>query len=282
MAKKYLGVNTVAEMEALISTKEKFVELMPEFEKKAGGVKFMSANSLTSILMRISGAYNVQADGSYVITKEIEEAFRDVMDFHKMGHYYTPVYDDKTMITNGAKNGKFFSHMYPAWAVQEIMEWDQPGKWAIANPPFKFTMGGTFIAVTNTADKDLVWDFLSSTFLNEKWILENMTGFGMVANAKIMNEYLAGSDVGGNEYFGGQNTIAKFAEISAGIDNVIPTSIYDAGLSKVMEDITNGLTVDGTISNEKEAVNKLKKELATLYPDLKIVNKQVFTMSDKK
>jgi hypothetical protein len=109
-----------------------------------------------------------------------------------------------------------------------------------------------------------------------------MTGFGMVANAKIMNEYLAGSDVGGNEYFGGQNTIAKFAEISAGIDNVIPTSIYDAGLSKVMEDITNGLTVDGTISNEKEAVNKLKKELATLYPDLKIVNKQVFTMSDKK
>jgi len=281
MAKKYLGVNTVAEMEALISKKDKFITLMKDFEKKAPGVKFMSTNYMASVLLSLSGAYNVQPDGSYIITKEVAEAFKDVKEFYEMKNFYSPTYD-KTAIMNGAKKDKFFSHMMPAWAIQDIKEWGQSGKWAIANPPIKYAMGGTFIAVSNTADKDLVWDFLASTFLNEKWILDNMSGFGMVANSKIMKEYLANSDAGGNEYFGGQNTIAKFAEISAGVDNVISATLYDSGLKKVTDDIINGLTIDATIKNENEAVNKLKQELATLYPDLKILNEQQVSMSDKK
>lgn len=272
LAKQYLGINSVSEMEKMIATKADFIRLMKEFEQKMPGTKFISTNSLANIEMTLSGAYHFEEDGSYLITKDIEKAFKNVKDYYEMNYFYTPNYD-KTMIMNGTKKDKFFSHLNPAWAVQDIMEWDQPGKWAIANPPIKWVTGGTFIAVTNTADKDLVWDFLSKTFLNENWMLENMSGFGMVANAKLMKEYLEAANIKSDGYFGDQNTIEKFAEISSDVDMVIPATLYDKGLGTLLGDIINGLTIDGTIKDEKEAVKLLKDGLTMLYPDLQIVEK---------
>lgn len=269
MAEKYLGVKTPEEMEALIPTQDAFIGLMSEFEKKAPGTKFLTRNALSTIELTVSGAYNFQADGTYVITKRVQEGLKNIKDYFNKGNFYTPAYD-KTAVLNGTKENKFFGALEPAWAVQDIKEWDQSGLWQIANSPFKWTAGGTFMAVTTNADQDLAWDFLSKTFLNEEWVLKNMSGFGMVANSKLMNDYISKEGISGNDYFGGQNTIKKFAEISASITSVIPATAYDSGLGTALGDIVNGLTVDATIKDEVEAVNKLKEALNLLYPDLKV------------
>lgn len=270
MAEKYLGVKTPEEMEALISTPDSFIKLMTEFESKAKGTKFLTRNALSLVEMATSGAYNFEADGSYKISKKMQEGFKNIKKYYAMNNFYTPAYD-KTAVLNGTKKDKFFGALEPAWSVQDIKEWNQPGLWQIANPPFKWVTGGTFMAVTTNADQDLAWDFLSKTFLNEEWLLKNMEGFGMIANSKLMNNYITKSGAGKNDYFGGQNTIKKFSEISASITQVIPATMYDSGLGTAIEDVINGLTVDGTIKNEVEAATKLKEALSLLYPDLKVI-----------
>lgn len=269
LAEKVLGVKTPEEMEALIPTQEAFVKLMSEFEKKVPKTKFLTRNALSTIELSVSGAFNVAQDGSYVITKRIQEGFKNIKNYYTMNNFYTPSYD-KTSILNGAKDDKFFGALEPAWAVQDIKEWNQKGLWQIANSPFKWTAGGTFMAVTTNADQDLAWDFLSKTFLNEEWLVKNMEGFGMIANSKLMGDYITKSGTAGNEYFGGQNTIKKFADISASITQVIPCTPYDSGLGTALGDIVNGLTVDSTIKDEVEATTKLKEALNLLYPDLKV------------
>ncbi|WOO86724.1 extracellular solute-binding protein [Mollicutes bacterium LVI A0039] len=272
LASQCLGINSVEEMEAATKTFDGYTELHSKLSTSSDaackGMSMFGFPDYRDGFLTEAEAYKFQEDGSYVITKEYGEALETLKTIVDSGMVYSPD-GDKTQITSANFDNKILGNLSPAWGTQLILEYEQPGLWAVADSPLDFTAGGTYLAATPTADTEMVKEFLNMTFLNEEWLVNNMDTFGMVGNETVMNQYLETTSAE-NPYFGGQNTVAKFAEINDSITDYNPVSVYDAGLGTSLEEVYQGYVVDGTIKSTDDAKQQLKDKLASLYPELEV------------
>ncbi len=273
LASQCLDINSVEEMEAATQTIEDYGTLYEQLQasddKTCSSMALLSKPAFATGYLQGTGAYEFNEDGSYTVPAELADAFdylKEVMDSNAV---YSPT-SDETQITAGTQNDAFLGNIIAAWATQDTILYDQPGQWAIADTPLDFTAGGSYIAVTTNADTEMVKEFLDMTFLNEEWLVDNMEMFGMVGNESIMNKYLETAD-GENDYFGGQNTVEKFAEINADIDTYIPVTPYDSGLGGAIDEAWSGYAIDKTYATPEEAIKAFEQEIKSLYPEL-IVN----------
>lgn len=273
LASECLNINSVKEMEEATSSYDDYVELYNQLQESSNAtcnqLSLFGYPDFGEAFLTKADAYNLQEDGTYLITNEFGEALDFMKEAVSSGIVYSPD-RDKTQIVSGVSKGEVFGSILPAWGTQAITEYEQPGQWAIAGTPLNFTKGGTFLAVTNNADSDLVKEFFDMTFLNEQWLLDNMDTFGMVGNEKVMDKYLESND-GANEYFGGQDTVAKFAEINSDNDDYQPVSKYDSGITSSVEEVYLAYAVDGSIKTIDDAKEQLKAKINGLYPELEVV-----------
>lgn len=273
LADQCLGIKSVDEMEAATTRYEDYLNLYETLQTSSdpscSQLSLFGYPDFGEAFLTAADAYNLQEDGTYLITDEFGDALELLKDAVDKGIVYSPD-RDKTQIVSGVSKEQVFGSILPAWGTQAILEYEQPGQWAVADTPLDFTKGGTFLAVTTNADADLVKQFFDMTFLSEQWLLDNMNTFGMIGNETIMTEYLENSD-GSNPYFGGQNTVEKFAEINDEIDDYHPVSKYDSGITASVEEVYLAYAVDGSISTIDEAKEQLKSKVNTLYPDLEVV-----------
>lgn len=271
LAETCLGITSVEEMEEATSTVESYLDLAEELKSSDNA----DCNSMTLLsypdfykgLYSNAGAYKV--DGTdYTISSEFGEALDSFKYLVDNNIIYSPD-ADKPQITAGAQKDAFLGTIAPAWGTQAVLEYEQPGLWSVADTPLDYTDGGTFLAVTPNADMEIVTQFLDSTFLSEEWLVNNMDTFGMVGNETVMNKYLE-STSGENEYFGGQNTVAKFAEINDQIESYDPVTVYDAGIRTSVEEVSNEYAINGTYSSLEEAEQALSDKITGLYPDVTV------------
>lgn len=272
LASQCLDINSVEEMEAATQTIEDYGKLYEQLQSSddetCSSMALLSKPAFATGYLQGTGAYEFNEDGSYTVPAEFADALdylKEVMDSKAV---YSPT-SDETQITAGTQKDAFLGNIIAAWATQDTILYDQPGKWAIADTPLDFTAGGSYIAVTTNADTDMVKEFLDMTFLSEDWLVDNMEMFGMVGNETIMNKYLETAD-GSNDYFGGQNTVEKFAEINAGIDYYVPVTQYDSGLGGAIDEAWSGYAIDHTYETPSDAIDAFVQELKSLYPELTV------------
>lgn len=270
LASTCLNINSVEEMEKATETFEGYNDLYKQLQESSDSACSQMAvfgyPDYKAGFFTQAGAYKLNDDGSYTITKEFGESLDTLKTLIDSGVVFSPD-GDKTQIVSGNAEDKIIGNLSPAWGTQAVLEYEQPGLWAVADTPLDYTAGGTYLAATPQADTAMVEEFLGMTFLNEDWLVNNMDTFGMVGNETVMNKYLETTS-GENEYFGGQNTVAKFAQINDSITDYTPVSVYDAGLGSSIDEVYQGYAVDGSIGSVEEAKQQLKEKINSLYPDL--------------
>lgn len=272
LADKCLGIKSVEEMEAATQSIEDYGKLYKQLQDSSdetcSSMALLSKPAFATGYLQGVGVYNFNEDGSYTIPS----GFADALDFLKVAMDSKAVYSptsDETQITAGTQKDAFLGNIIAAWATQDTILYEQPGKWAIADTPLDFTAGGSYIAITTNADTEMVKEFLDMTFLDEGWLVDNMEMFGMVGNETVMNKYLETAD-GENDYFGGENTVEKFAQINEEIDTYIPVTPYDSGLGGAVDEAWAGYAIDHTYATPEEAIDGFMSEVQSLYPDLTV------------
>ncbi|WOO86726.1 extracellular solute-binding protein [Mollicutes bacterium LVI A0039] len=272
LASKCLGINSVEEMEKATATIGDYTKLYEQLQASddatCSSMALISKPAFATGYLQSLGAYTFNEDGSYTIPKDFDKGLENLKTFMDSKAVYSPT-SDETQVTAGTQKDAFLGNIIAAWATQDTILYDQPGQWAIADTPLDFTAGGSYIAVTTNADTEMVKEFLNMTFLNETWLVDNMEMFGMVGNEVVMNKYLETAD-GTNDYFGGQNTVEKFAQINADIDYYVPVTQYDSGLGGAIDEAWTGYAIDKTYATPEEARNALIAELQSLYPGLEV------------
>lgn len=272
LASQCLDINSVEEMEAATTDFEGYIDLYNKLQESDDD----TCNSMSVFgypdyyvgFYSAAGAYKISEDGTYTISNAYGEALEELKELVDSGIVFSPD-GDKTQVVSGNSDNKILGSISPAWGTQAVLEYEQPGLWAVADTPLDYTSGGTYLAATPQADTKMVQEFLDMTFLNEEWLINNMDTFGMVGNETIMNKYLETTS-GENEYFGGQNTVAKFAEINDQITDYDPVTVYDSGIGSSIDEIYEAYVLSGTIDSIDEAKEQLKSKLNGLYPELTV------------
>lgn len=272
LASKCLDINSVEEMEEATQTFDGYIKLYEKLQSSddeaCGKISMFGYPDFYTGFYSEDGALKLNEDGSYTISKAYGDTLEELKEYVDSGLVYSPD-GDKTQIVTGNENDEILGSIGPAWRVQAILEYEQPGQWAVADTPLDYSAGGTYLAVTPQADMAMVQEFLDMTFLNADWLVDNMDTFGMVGNQTVMNQYLDTTS-GENKYFGGQNTVEKFAEINDAITDYNPVTIYDSGLGTSLDEVYTEYVVSGTIKSTDEAKEVLKSKLESLYPDLQV------------
>lgn len=272
LASQCLGINSVEDMEAATSDFDGYVDLYDQLQSSSDDecskMSLFGYPDFYTGFYTEDGELKLNDDGTYTVSAEYGNTLDDLKSYVDSGMVYSPD-GDKTQIVTGNSNNEILGSIGPAWRVQAITEYEQPGQWAIADTPLDYSAGGTYLAVTPQADTELVKEFLDMTFLNEEWLVNNMDTFGMVGNETIMNKYLETTS-GENEYFGGQNTVEKFAQINDAITDYNPVTLYDSGITSSLDEVYTEYVVSGTVKTTDEAKELLKSKLNGLYPDLEV------------
>lgn len=271
LASECLNINSVDEMEAATKTEKDFLGLQDKLKsssnEKCSKMSLLSYPDFRKGALQEVGAFDI-VDGKYVITTEFGELLDELKTLVDESVIYSPQ-SDKTQIISGNEQDAFLGNISPAWGTYVAEEYEQPGQWAIAESPLKYSDGGTYLAVSTNADFNIVQQFFDMTFFNEEWLVDNMSSFGLIGNEKVMNKYLETAD-GENPYYGGENTVEKFSDISKSITDYAPVTKYDAGLSDSLDAVIEEYAVNGTVKTVDEAKELLKSKLNGLYPDLEV------------
>lgn len=273
LASQCLGIESVEEMEAATQSLEDYYNLNEQLKQSSDATcsnmsLFSSPDYYTGLLQQ-AGMYQVDTDNkTYTIPAEFSDILDTIKANNDSGLVYSPQ-DDKTQITSGNSNDAILGNLSLAWATQVAEEYQQPGQWAIADTPLDFSAGGTYLAVTNTADQDLVSEYLNMTFLNEDWYIENMDTFNIIGNEEVMSKYFDEHD-GSNEYYGGQNSALKLVEIDQQVDSYDEPTLYDSGIGTALDEVVTAYTVDGTIKTTDEAKQALSDKITSTYPELTV------------
>lgn len=273
LASECLNINSIEDMEKKTQSISGYYNLQDELRNSTNdtcsSMSLISYPDYVDGLIQRTGMLKIdQKNKKYVIPKDYDELLKIVKYNNDNGVIYSPQ-DDKTQVMAGNEMDAFLGNIAPAWATQEAEEYNQPGKWAIADTPLDFSAGGTYLAVTNTADQDMVSDYFNMTFLNEDWYLENMNTFNIVANKKIMNDYFENNE-GDNPYYGGENSAQKLVEIDNKVEDYDEVTPYDSGIVAALNENIAAYAIDGTISSTIDAKSSLKSSIETTYPDLTV------------
>lgn len=272
LAEQCLGIKSIDEMEAATQTIEDYTtiqySLRNSSDESCNQMSLFSYPDMRKGLLQAVDAFKVE-NGTYTITSSFDEVLDVFKTMVDEGMIYSPT-SDKIQIVSGNEQDAFLGNISPAWGTYVAEEYQQPGQWAIAKSPLTYADGGTYLAVSNNADYDIVQDFFDETFFNEAWLVDNMQSFGLIGNTAVMNKYQE-THPGENEYYSGENTVDKFAEISQSIDEFVPVTQYDAGINDSIDVIIEEYAVNGTLKTTEEAKEALKTKIEGLYPDLNVV-----------
>lgn len=270
LAKDILNINSVEEMEERINTVDKFLALQDELNAKNSGKKLIGEiDQLGAAFRNSAQTVPYVKDGTFTLTKSLQDAIEEQKKLVEKGIYFTQ--GDGTMREAGAKQDAFLGDVAPAWFINNIKKYGQDGKWSIAKSPFTYSEGGSFLAVTETANKDAVQKFLETTFLDTNWLYNNMKEHvGIVGNKAVMELY-AKDDANEDPYFAGQDVGTKLFEIASEANTVRPITAYDGGIGSAVWNGNYEYVYWKNIKTKEEMVNFITTEVKKLYPDLKIV-----------
>ena len=269
IAREAFGINSVEEMEEIISTWEGFYTLN---EMKKPGYEDVTVFSefirIVDALLAVTPQYVV--DGKFEFNPELIYVFTEMKKLVDSGMIYIDG-QDETAVVNAAKEDKHLGNLIESWWVPNCKEFEQPGLWRAADPPVHFTNGGTWWAVPVGADKEKGWDFLTETFLSEEWLYENLSELGnYIANNNVMDRAVQEGALY-DEYFGDQIIGEKFIEIGEKTTEIKPKSEYFMNIRNILCDKIREYAWDGVYSSLDETLDAVEEQINSMFPEIEVI-----------
>lgn len=160
-----------------------------------------------------------------------------------------------------------FAFVLPSWGSLIIRDnaKDNAGNFGVCAGPTSFFGGGTFVGINSySKNKDLAWDFIKYTTLNEetsKWWSEKSNG-DIVSMKTVLESYKDKE----NETYGNQKTYQFFYDEAQNIDYSSVTGYDD--VIKAFWGVAIESIQKGEMTKE-QAVEDFYKKVQSAYPELK-------------
>ena len=200
IAAECLGTEDPAEVQAMVSDLDKFVDVAAKIKECSDGDYYMvgtSAAMFNPFLANRSQPWVV--DGALVIDSKVEE-FVDFAKLFRQEEYESQAGQwsegwfagmSDTLVDADGNAKKIFSYFLPTWGLPYVLipnSGDTGGDWAMINGPLSYQWGGTWVgAMADSKNLDLAKDFIKFVALDE----ENLTNW---ATGVYTNEYLVAID----------------------------------------------------------------------------------------
>ena len=205
LAKEYFGTDDPAEIQALLSDMDKFVEAAAVIKEKSGGNTYIVAsNSEFAQPYFANRADPWIVDDTLVVDPMVEEyvtvskLFRDEGYEAQAGQWQEGWFagmNDNLVDAEGNPK-QIFSYFLPTWGLPYVLApnavtesgSDTSGDWGVITGPLPYQWGGTWVGVIDGTPKmDMAQDFVRFVALDE----ENLTNW---ATGVYTNDYLKGCD----------------------------------------------------------------------------------------
>ncbi len=269
LAKEYLGTDDPAEVGAMISDWDAFLEVGQQVSEKSNGkVKMMV--SLGDVLLSTIGQNVVDyVDGTKVdITKKMTKPLETTLKLRDAG-----------IIGNVEM---YSASWYSAYASDEYLfyeagSWCPPlviakndtegeGNWAVTTPPDgSFNLGGTTLSIyKDSENKEAAWAYLEFIYFSEQGgsYMYDLTGNYSCYLPYYESEYSPMDKEGPvDKFFGGQSLVKYYIEEAAPNARTASQTKYDAIINDVFQALTPKYMTDMTIDTQK-ALELFKEEVA--------------------
>jgi ABC-type glycerol-3-phosphate transport system substrate-binding protein len=229
LAKKYLGTDDPAKVQAYVSSLDKFIDTARMINTKSNGVcKIVSTTG--DMFMPYKGARKQP----WIVKDKlvIDPAMYNYMDMAKLLH------DEKLEGRAGQwSEGWFagmkgdlkdekgnavevFSYLLPTWGLHYVLKTNSPatsGDWAMCAGPANYYWGGTWIAAyKGTKNPNAAKEYIRYLATDDDFLMTYAKKSGdTVGNLNVQN---AVKDSFSEPYLGGQNHYAQFCAMAKGID----------------------------------------------------------------
>jgi ABC-type glycerol-3-phosphate transport system substrate-binding protein len=248
MAKKYLGTDDPAKVQALFSNFSKFMDTAKTLYEKSGG-KCVVVSSLEDLRYPVLGARKQPwiVNGKLVIDPVMEQ-YMDICKTLRDNKWESGVGQWSDGWFQGMKDDlkdrdrkplEVFSYFLPAWGLYYVLRPNAPdteGDWAMVQGPSPYYWGGTWLAAyKNTKDPQaalamIEWFTANDNFL-EQWAKETRD---MVTSTTVINKVKGD----GNEpYLAGQNQYAAFADLVKNVNGKLTQKNDEAINSTFWEEV---------------------------------------------
>lgn len=264
---------TAKDMENI--TWEKYIEIGKKVKEKTG--KFMMSTDpndlgILRVMMQSAGSWYMKEDGKTPFLAG-NEALKESLEVYKqmMDEGIMTIHSDWSQMLAGFNSGNVASIVQGNWITPSVKaEASQAGKWAVAATPRltknpnatnSSNLGGSSWYVLNTDGADVAADFLAKTFGADvdfyQKLLTDVGAIGTFTPASSGPAYKSGDD-----YFGGQNITADFAEWTNAIPKVnygIHTYAIEDIMKVELQNYLKGKDVDQVLNDaQKQAEAQLK------------------------
>lgn len=270
MAKEYLGTDNPTEVSEMLSTMDGLMEVAQTIYDKSGGV--------TAFMPNYSDLWNMACyaerttpwvqDGVFQMDDYVDTFF-DLSKQIRDNGFDAKLDSWSTAWYAAAADDSLFGYILPTWGMQYVIQGSAPdsmGDWAIASMPSSYFNGGTYMGIyTESKEKELAWEYLKFTTLNEdysKQYIEDKADFPALQSVvdAVVDDYA-------DEWCGGQNTFAFFKSEAEKIDASLVTKYDDTINNLLLQNVE--LYVQGTLSKE-EAMTQFKEDVASAYQGIQV------------
>ncbi len=274
IAKDVLGTDDPAAVQEAMSDWDKFNDVAAKAKDK--GYFMIPTTNATYRVFSNNVTSPWVVDGKLNFDPNIEKWMDQSEDYVKNGYtaYTTNIWGDEAT-SEMFKTGKSMCFFGPAWYFNFSMSNAQDpdkgcfGDWAICQGPQPFFWGGTWmLAATGTDNPTMVADIMN-TFINNEEVCDHLVKdeAQFSNNQKVNNKYAADATYG-NDFLGGQNDTAVFAELAKNIkfQNVTQyDQLCNEGLQTYFTEY-----LDGETSTREDAINNFKDYIRTTYPGVTV------------
>lgn len=268
IAEDVLGTSDPAEVQEKLSDWDKFNAVAADAAAK-GYLMTASESATYRVFSNNVSAPWVDADNNLQIDANIQTWMDQADEFSKNGYTLnTGIWDD-TCTAQMFKDGKAMCYFGPAWYFNFSMgnaqdpEKGCPGDWAIIEGPEAHFWGGTWLLAPTGTDNPTMLADIMDTFINNEEVCTNLIkNEAQFTNNQAVNNAVAADETYSNEFLGGQNDVAIFAEMAKNIkfeNQTIYDQLLNEGLQTYFREYCKGaLSKDEAMENFYKYVNNKK------------------------
>ncbi len=220
LAKEYFGTDDPAELEAMFTDWDSFIEAGKEVQEKSGGSEYMLPGVATCAfyILRNQDCAEYITDDTIDITSRYSDDVNTLSEM--MAANIIMPGDSETTIADGFAKGAFIFYPCAPWVEKWYISANDPdgsGNWGLMEcPGGGFTFGGTSVGVyKDSPNKEAAWDYIRYTYCDGEGTNEAYEQFGFMSGFKSCyggdSVYLGTSEY--DEFFGGEELGAKYKEI---------------------------------------------------------------------
>ena len=255
-----VGINSVEEMEAKISTWEGYLDLAATCKSQEIAI----ASSITDpVKVFLSDRENpwvvdnkIQMENVMFGGQPGDNCFDVVRELHKKGYTHQTTERGPGWVSDIDKDNEL-GFFCSSWGLNfDLIPGAKTtkGKWQMCKAPVNYFKGGTWLAIPEGAKNlDKAKDFIKFVTTDKEFLKQRCLDTGDFMNSKsIMTEVKADYKC---DFLNGQNHLEKLYEVAEKINGAL-ISPYDAGIDAVYTDTAANFARD---NNEVEAAREKQK-----------------------